>query len=96
MADKMATMVIRESSDLDQATDEDFELEQENVADVEEHSRTIFLSKDTVDRRLINAYQVKRWKDDFKRHKGKVAPFATVQEEKDLHNLKKSAPKQAQ
>ena len=44
MADKMATMVIRESSDLDEGTEDDFELEQENVADVEEHSRTIFLS----------------------------------------------------
>ena len=26
MADKMATMVVRESSDLDEGTDEDFEL----------------------------------------------------------------------
>ena len=89
----MATMLIRESSDLDEGTDEDFELEQENVADVEEHSRTIFLSQNTVDRRLINAYQIKRWSDDFKRHKGKIAPFATIQEEKDLHSLNKSVPR---
>lgn len=30
IADKMATMIIRESSDLDGSTEEDFELEQEN------------------------------------------------------------------
>ena len=80
----MSTMLIRESSDMDASTEDDFELDQENVVDVEQHSRTIFHSTDRVDRRLIQAYQVKRWKDDYKRHKCKIAPFETIQEEKDL------------
>ena len=35
VADKLSGMIIRESSDLDSGTSEDFELEQENVDDVE-------------------------------------------------------------
>ena len=77
-------MLIRESSDMDASTEDDFELDQENVVDVKQHSRTIFHSTDRVDRRLIQAYQLKRWKDDYKRHKCKIAPFETIQEEKDL------------
>ena len=80
----MSTMLIRESSDMDASTEDDFELDQENVVDVKQHSRTIFHSTDRVDRRLIQAYQLKRWKDDYKRHKCKIAPFETIQEEKDL------------
>jgi len=36
MTDKMSSMLIRESSDLDDATSEDMELEQENLVDVQE------------------------------------------------------------
>ena len=80
-------MIIRESNDLDESTEDDFELDQTNVVDVEQHSRTIFASNNDVDRRLVSAYQVKRWKDDYKRHKGKTAPFKAIQAEKDsLHN----------
>ena len=91
VADKMSTMLIRESSDLDEDTDEDFELEMENQADVENHARTIFVSKSTIDRRIIDSYTVKRWKDDFKRHKGKIAPFDTIQEERERY-LKGKSP----
>ena len=77
-------MLIRESSDLDDSTDDDFELEQENIIDVEKHSHTIFNSTNDADRRLVKAYQVKRWKDDYKRHKGKIAPFIKTQEERIL------------
>ena len=83
----MATMIIRESSDLDESTEDDFELDQTNIVDIEQHSRTIFESKNAVDRRLVNSYQVKRWKDDYKRHKGKIAPFEAIQAERDnLHH----------
>ena len=78
----MATMLIRESSDLDEATEPDFELEQENQYDIQHHSHTIFLSKDILDRRLVNAYKIKRWRDDFKRNKGKVRSFKTIKEER--------------
>ena len=44
VADKMATKLIRESSDLDNSTEDDFELAQENVNDIEQHSRKIFKS----------------------------------------------------
>lgn len=56
MVDKMSTMLIRESSDLNDRTDTDDELMQENVVDIEHHSRKIFLSKKKMDRRIIQAY----------------------------------------
>ena len=52
----MATMLIRESSDLDHDTEDDFELAQENMADVEGHALKIFKSENVTDRRLIRAY----------------------------------------
>lgn len=52
----MATKLIRESSDLDDDTEDDFELAQENVMDVQNHSKKIFESNDIIDRRLIRAY----------------------------------------
>ena len=71
----MSTMLIRESSVEDDSTDDGFGLEQEIIIDVEKHIHTIFNSKNDTDRRLVKAYQTKRWKDDYKRHKGKIAPF---------------------
>ena len=38
----MATKIIRESSDLGDNTSEDFELDQENVFDIQNHSKKIF------------------------------------------------------
>ena len=38
VADKMARMLIRESSDLDISTEDDLELDHENFVDVEKHS----------------------------------------------------------
>ena len=35
IADKMSTKLIRESSDLNEGTEDDFELDQENVQDIE-------------------------------------------------------------
>ena len=49
MADKMSTLLIRESTDFDDSTEDDFELEQENVLDITEHGKRIFKSKDIID-----------------------------------------------
>ena len=76
----MATKLIRESSDLDDDTEDDFELAQENVVDVQNHSRKIFESNDIIDRRLIRAYQAKRWHDDYKLNKGKSSAFSEIKE----------------
>lgn len=75
MVDKMSTMLIRESSDLNDRTDTDDELQQENMVDIEHHSRKIFLSKEKMDRRLIYAYQTKRWREDYKLNSGKSHAF---------------------
>lgn len=77
----MATKLIRESSDLDQSTEDDFELAQENVMDIEQHSRKIFKSTDIIDRRLIRAYQSKRWRDDYKYNKGKSSAFGELNQD---------------
>ena len=71
----MATMIIRESSDLNDSSSDDFELEQENVEDIEQHGRNIFFSKSIVAQRLVQAYHVKRWREDFKYNKGKSSAF---------------------
>mmetsp|Transcript_15901 Transcript_15901/g.20065 ORF Transcript_15901/g.20065 Transcript_15901/m.20065 type:complete len:180 (+) Transcript_15901:1292-1831(+) len=82
LADKMATMLIRESSDFDESTDDDFELARENVLDITGHGKKIFNSANEVDRRLVRAYEVKRWADDYKRHKGKVGPYKELEVER--------------
>ena len=71
-------MLIRESSDLDVDTESDFELAQENMMDVEGHSLKIFNSENVTDRRLIRAYQAKRWRDDYKFNKGKSSAFSEM------------------
>ena len=78
VADKMSTMIIRESSDLNDQTEDDFELEQENLLDIQNHSRTIFNSQNQVSQRLIEAYKVKRWKEDFKYNKGRSSAYAMI------------------
>jgi len=60
MTDKLSAMLIRESSDLDDDTDDDMELHQENLVDVQEVSKKLFTSQSEVDQRLIEIYGVKR------------------------------------
>ena len=74
----MATKIIRESSDLCDDSEDDFELEQENVLDIEHHSQKIFRSKDVIDQRLIRAYQAKRWLEDYKYNRGKSSAFEEI------------------
>ena len=75
MADKMSTLLIRESTDFDDSTEDDFELEQENVLDITEHGKRIFKSKDIIDQRLVKIYKLKRWKEDYKNHKKMTKAF---------------------
>lgn len=74
----MSTMVIRESSDLNDHTDFDDELVQENMMDIEHHSHRIFNSKAKMDRRLVRAYQARRWRDDYKNNQGKSSAFEEI------------------
>ena len=83
VADKMAQLLIRESSDLDGSTSDDFELERENLDDVEQHARKIFLSNNVVDRRLVRVYQSKRWAEDYKAHKSLASAFSRIVDEQE-------------
>ena len=73
MLDKMANLLIRESSDLDDSTSTDDELEQVNREDVQEFGKGIAHSSGIVDRRIIDLYKLKRWKEDRKHHKNAVS-----------------------
>ena len=81
IADKMSTCLIRESSDLNDNSEDDFELDKENMLDIEQHSHKIFQSSKLLDRRLIQAYQCKRWRDDFKYDRGMSSAFCEIDEE---------------
>ena len=56
------------------------------MKDVEQHSLKIFKSMDTTDRRLINAYQAKRWRDDYKFNKGKSSAFTEINQDPMIVN----------
>ena len=51
------------------------------MVDIEHHSRKIFNSKEKMDRRLIYAYQTKRWREDYKLNSGKSHAFKLIQED---------------
>ena len=53
MVDKMATPLIRESSDLDDSTSSDEELDQVNFFDSRYEAQKMVASSDNIDRRLI-------------------------------------------
>ena len=54
----MSELLIRESSDLDDDTSEDCELEQENMQDITENGLRIFKSNQAVDKRIVNIYKI--------------------------------------
>ena len=57
-------MLIRESSDLDESTSDDGELNEENEPDVEQHSSTILHSKNKTDQRLLKIFEIlKKYED---------------------------------
>ena len=69
ISDNLSTMLIRESSDFDESTSDDGELNDENEPDVEHHSSSIYFSKNLTDQRLLKVYQIKRKSEDRKRQK---------------------------
>ena len=69
MVDKMATMVLRESSDENRKDYGDLDLAQENLADALEHGKRSISSSNSVDQRLISFYRLKRWHEDRKKRK---------------------------
>ena len=73
MLDKMANLLIRESSDLDDSTSQDDELEQVNTVDAQEFGKSIVHSCDIVDRRIVDLYKLKRWKEDRTHRKQAVS-----------------------
>ena len=76
MVDKMATMLIRESSDLDDSTSDDDELDQVNGFDAQQHSKSIAKSNSIVDQRIVDLYKLKRWSEDRKHHKDAIHMLA--------------------
>ena len=79
----MSTLLIRESSDLDDDTSEDCELEQGNMQDITENGLRIFKSNQAVDKRIVNIYKLKRFAEDYKLHKGKFLRFNSTKEIKE-------------
>ena len=73
MVSKMANLLIRESSDLDDSTSHDDELEQMNIADNHLLGRSIVNSSKKVDRRIVDLYRLKRFKEDRKHHKQAIS-----------------------
>ena len=78
IADKMSTCLIRESSDLNDNSQNDFELEKEQEYDFEQLSSMLFQRRTIQDQRLIKAFQCKRWFEDSKRNKGRSNAFSRV------------------
>ena len=72
MVDKMATMVLRESSDENRKDYVDLDLAQENLADTLEHGKRSISSYNSVDQRLISFYRLKRWHEDRKKRKAQT------------------------
>lgn len=49
MTEKLSTLLIRESSDLDDDTDDDMELFEENLEDLQNQSKRLFTSQGEID-----------------------------------------------
>ena len=52
-------MLIHESSELDDSTDHDGQLDQENVPDVQNYAAKIYISKKKVDQTFVQLYETK-------------------------------------
>ena len=76
IADKMSTMLIRESSGLDEDSDFDFDPAPGFTSEVERFSSEITKSLDQMDMRLVRAYKAKRWRENFKVNKGRSSAFS--------------------
>ena len=58
IADNLSSMLIRESSDFNDSTSDDGELNEENEPDIEQHSSTILQSEDKTDKRFLKIFQI--------------------------------------
>ena len=76
VADKMSTMLIRESSALDEDSDFDFNPATEFTPEVEMYSNEIAKSRNQMDKRLVRAYKAKRWRENFKFNRGRSSAFS--------------------
>lgn len=56
------------------------------MIDITEHGSRVFQSKGIIDQRLVNIYRLKRFKEDFKIHKGKECRFIK-EETKDVKDI---------
>ena len=86
IADKMAKMIIRESGDSVSGTEDGSILDHKNWSALENHTSAFYRSRNNVERRLVNAYELKRRKHDLKRHKGKIAPLQSIRDQNDRFN----------
>ena len=89
MVDKMATMVLRESSGMDEESD-DWELEQENMHDVLEHGKRSITSSNIVDQNLIGFYKLKRWSEESRRMKNKALNLSHVRDLEEIDAVSES------
>ena len=77
VADKMSTMLIRESSALDEDSYFDFNPAPDYTPEVKRYSGDeIAKSLDLMDMRLVRAYKAKRWRENFKFNKGRSSAFS--------------------
>ena len=81
VTDGLSNMLIRESSDLDEETEDDMELAQENFADVQQMGTKIQHSLDPVDKRLVNIYRLGRDDKDQRQEKDNKVQGSAQQEE---------------
>ena len=75
MVDKMATMMMRESSDFRSSSEEDLDLGLENIADTLDHGKYTVHSSNIIDMRLIKFYRLKRWREESKARKAQRIQF---------------------
>ena len=74
MVDKMSTMIARESSDPNESSDAaDFDLDQENVADVQRYARKILQSSNPVDKKLMSIYNLRKKAVEKRRERAEKA-----------------------
>ena len=86
----MATMALRESSDMEKSMETDLDLEQENMADTLEHGKNSISSANIVDQRLISFYRLKRWRQDRKRRKSQSVDLRTLKQDEAFEESESS------
>ena len=86
-------MLIRESTDFDESIEDDLQTEEQNTFNSNENAVQLIKSKDLTDKRIFNIYRLKRWKEDYKIHKGKSIVDLSCFKEKQLDKKDDDLPK---